>query len=96
MDSWIDFHHFCNLTAKVSNTVMDEIDTGLLFIIIAPFPESGSCFITHGLFLEAGGMQRILVTRIQHDVFYDHVIGNLKHFLDDKSTNTDIDRCIEF
>ena len=41
-------------------------------------------------------MQRILVARIQHEVFYDLVIGNLEHFLDDKGTDTDVDRRIEF
>lgn len=87
-------HQFCNFSSQIFHAVMIKIYAICRLIIITTFTEPGKGFITQGLFFVTRGMECILITGIQHQVFYNFIIGDAKDFFNYKGANAYVDRSI--
>ena len=93
-DPLVDTHHPCSRFGKAGHTIMIQINSMGLFVVIASAAEPGKALVTERLFVKACGMECQLKAGIKHQVVDHFVIRVIKQHFDDLSSNDHIDRSI--
>ena len=85
-------HHPGCCISKAGHTIMIQVNSMDLFVVITPATEPGKAFVTEWLFFKTCGMECQLEAGIEHQVVDHFVIRITKKHFDDLGSNDHIER----